>query len=203
MSARSTIDVSELPDYAFGSRGSVWWGTLSIIAVETTVFVVAIASYFYLQGTEPEWPPPGTLPPNHFWGSINMIVMLLSVIPNSFVKKAAEKLEMTKVRLWMVIADLFAIVFCVVRIFEYRVLNVSWDSNAYGSVLWVVLSLHTLHLVTDLVDSLVLTALMFTEHGSQGKRFVDVAENAMYWYFVVGAWIPIYLVVYWVPRWLR
>ena len=40
---------------------------------------------------------------------------------------------------------------------------------------------------------------MFTRHG-RGKRFVDVSENAFYWYFVVLAWLPIYAVVYLVPR---
>ena len=31
-------------------------------------------------------------------------------------------------------------------------------------------------------------------------RFVDVEENAVYWYFVVLAWLPIYGVIYWAPR---
>ena len=34
----------------------------------------------------------------------------------------------------------------------------------------------------------------------EGKRFVDVSENAMYWYFVVGSWLPIYAVIYWGAR---
>ena len=32
------------------------------------------------------------------------------------------------------------------------------------------------------------------------QRFVDVEENAVYWYFVVLAWLPIYGVIYWAPR---
>ena len=32
------------------------------------------------------------------------------------------------------------------------------------------------------------------------KRFVDVEENAVYWYFVVIAWLPIWGVIYWAPR---
>jgi cytochrome c oxidase subunit III len=99
-----------------------------------------------------------------------------------------------------VIADLFAIGFVVVRVFEYTTLHVSWDSNAYGSIVWTLLSLHTVHLVTDLADSLVLTAMMYTRHGHELKRFIDVSENAFYWYFVVFAWIPIYAVLYWAPR---
>jgi cytochrome c oxidase subunit 3 len=29
---------------------------------------------------------------------------------------------------------------------------------------------------------------------------VDVSENAFYWYFVIAAWVPIYVVLYLVPR---
>jgi cytochrome c oxidase subunit I+III len=29
---------------------------------------------------------------------------------------------------------------------------------------------------------------------------VDVEDNAVYWYFVVAAWLPIYGVIYWAPR---
>jgi cytochrome c oxidase subunit I+III len=36
----------------------------------------------------------------------------------------------------------------------------------------------------------------------EGKTYMDVSENAEYWYFVVAAWIPIYLVLYFAPRWL-
>jgi cytochrome c oxidase subunit I+III len=28
---------------------------------------------------------------------------------------------------------------------------------------------------------------------------VDVSENALYWYFVVGSWLPIYAVIYLAP----
>jgi len=87
----------------------------------------------------------------------------------------------------------------VVRAFEYSALNVRWDTNAYGSVVWLLLSLHTLHVVTDLFDSVVLGALAFTGPW-EGRRFVDVAENAMYWYFVVLAWLPLYAVIYLAPR---
>ena len=89
--------------------------------------------------------------------------------------------------------------FNIVRVFEFAHLNVMWDHDAYGSIVWLLLGLHTTHIVTDFLDSGVLTALMFTgpieEH-----RFVDVEENAVYWYFVVLAWLPIYGVIYWAPR---
>jgi heme/copper-type cytochrome/quinol oxidase subunit 3 len=66
-------------------------------------------------------------------------------------------------------------------------------------MVWVLLGLHTAHLLTDLGDTLVLTALMFTRH-AKGKRFSDVEDNAFYWNFVVLSWLPIYALLYWAPR---
>jgi len=49
----------------------------------------------------------------------------------------------------------------------------------------------------------VLTVLFFRPGLVEGKRFTDASENAGYWNFVILAWIPIYLVIYWAPRWLH
>jgi heme/copper-type cytochrome/quinol oxidase subunit 3 len=197
---RRTIDVATLPDHAFGSRSIMWWSTMTIIGVEATVFAISIASYFYLQGNEETWPPPNVPLPELRWATLNLVIMLLSVVPNEIVKRASEAMDLRKVRRWIVVADLFALAFCAIRILEFRTLHVMWDSNAYGSVVWTLLGLHTVHLVTDLADSLVLTAVMFTKHGHHSRRFVDVSENCFYWYFVVLSWVPIYFVLYWVPR---
>jgi cytochrome c oxidase subunit III len=47
----------------------------------------------------------------------------------------------------------------------------------------------------------VLTTVMFTRHAKSGRRFSDVSDNAFYWYFVVATWLPLYVLIYWVPRW--
>ena len=100
----------------------------------------------------------------------------------------------------LVIMSVVGAVLVAIRVFEFGALNVRWDQNAYGSiVLAPARPAHDAHL-TDLGDTLVLTALMFTRHG-HGKRFSDVEDNAFYWYFVVASWLPIYVLIYWVPRW--
>jgi heme/copper-type cytochrome/quinol oxidase subunit 3 len=125
--------------------------------------------------------------------------MLASIVPNHYAKKAAERLDLRAVRLWMVVCMLVSVAFLGVRVLEFGALNTRWDSNAYGSVVWMLMALHTTHLVTDAYDSGVLTGLTFTGL-MEGKRYVDVSENAAYWYFVVLSWLPIYAVVYWGAR---
>jgi hypothetical protein len=46
----------------------------------------------------------------------------------------------------------------------------------------------------------VLAALMFTKYGKSGKRFSDVSDNAFYWDSVIVSWLPIYVLIHWVPR---
>ena len=57
----------------------------------------------------------------------------------------------------------------------------------------------SIHLLTDFIDTVVLTALMFTSRIS-GRRFADVSENALYWWFVVASWVVIYSTIYIAPR---
>ena len=133
------------------------------------------------------------------WGTVNTLVLLVSAVPNQLAKSAAEHVDLAKVRFWLVVCLGLGLVFNVVRVLEFLSLNCFWNTNAYGSIVWLLLGLHTVHIATDVADTGVLTILMFTGPIEE-KRFVDVAENAMYWYFVVFTWLPIYGVLYWAPR---
>jgi cytochrome c oxidase subunit III len=192
------IDVSQLPSFAFSHRSPMWWGTLGMMAIEGTVFALVVATYFYLRSHSQTWPITAP-PPDLLWGTLNTAIMLASAIPNHLAKKAGERYDVAGVRLWIVVGLVFGAAFIAVRVMEFAALNVRWDSNAYGSVVWTLLGLHTAHMVTDWLDTLVLGVLFFTGP-LEGKRFVDVSENSMYWYFVVWTWIPIYLVIYWGAR---
>ena len=48
--------------------------------------------------------------------------------------------------------------------------------------------------------AIVLAALFFAPGPREGRRHVDVSENSLYWYFVVWSWLPIYAVIYIMPR---
>jgi cytochrome c oxidase subunit III len=192
------LDVSGLAPGAFGHRTLLWWGTMGLIVIEGTMFVLAVAVYFYLRLRNSTWPP-NLPPPDLLWGTLNTLVLLLSAVPNQLARRAAERIDLSGVRLWLLVCLVFGVCFNTIRVFEFMTLNCSWNTNAYGSIVWMLLGLHTVHIATDVVDTGVLTVLMFTGPVEE-KRFVDVAENSMYWYFVVLTWLPIYGVLYWAPR---
>lgn len=172
---------------------------MGMIVIEGTVFAIALVTYYYLRGLSDAWPP-SSAPPDLLYGTLNTIILIVSGIPNHFAARAAEREDLPSVRLWMVLCLVMAVAFQAVRALEYMTLNTHWTQNAYGSIVFALLVLHTVHLVTDYIDTIVLTVLMFTGP-LDGRRFVDVAENAGYWWFVIGAWLPIYFTLYLVPRW--
>ncbi len=196
-----TLDVSMLPPGGFGHRSLMWWGTLGLVLIEGTAFALAIAAYFYLRERNTYWPPQNIAPPDLLWGTLNLVLLLASAVPNELAKKAAEKVDLRAVRLWLVVCLAFGLAFNAIRVFEFLHLNVTFSNDAYGSIVWMLLGLHTVHIATDVADTSVLTALMFIGPVEE-KRFVDVEENAVYWYFVVLTWLPIYGVIYWAPRML-
>jgi cytochrome c oxidase subunit I+III len=195
---RRELNVANLPNVVFGHRTILWLATLGLILIEGTVFAIFVASYFYLRTRASEWPP-GFMPPQLLCGILITAVFIISALPNQFTKKAAESGDLRKVQIGLAIMTAVGIVALGLRVFEFRALNASWDGNAYGSLVWTLLGLHTVHLLTDWYDTVVLTALMFTNR-VEGKRFMDTSENADYWWFVVFTWLPIWGVLYFAPR---
>jgi cytochrome c oxidase subunit III len=195
---RPVQDVSALPTYAFGSRMTMWWGTLGFCILEGTGFALAVGAYLYLAFINPQWPLSAP-PPDLLWSGLLTLIIVASVWPNLWTLRAAKAEDLRRVRIGLVIMSLVGVVLVGIRVMEFTGLRIRWDQNAYGSIVWMLLGLHTTHIVTDVADTIVVTVLMFTRHG-EGKRFSDVEDNAFYWNFVVGAWLPIYLLLYWSPR---
>jgi cytochrome c oxidase subunit 3 len=196
---RFAVDLARLPLHGLGRASVTWWGTMAFMLIEGTGFALVIAVYLYLASLNVTWPIDAP-PPDLFPGTLVTVILVASIVPNYLVSRWAAQQDLSKVRIGMVVMSLFGILPLIVRGFEFPALRVSWDTNAYGSVVWTLLGLHTTHILTDLVDTIVLAALMFTRHGQNLRRFGDVQDNAVYWNFVVLAWLPIYGCIYWVPR---
>ena len=197
---RFTEDVAELPTHKFGPSSLTWWGIIGYMVVEGGFFALAFAAYFFLMGHEQGWPPEGWAPPDLLAGTLFTIIILLSEIPNTMIKRAAHASDVPAVRRLMPIIVAAGAALLIIRGFEFNSLNVRWNDNAYGSIIWALLLLHTIHILTDWGDTIVLWALMMTPVGYEGRRLVDTDENSLYWRYVWLLWIPIYLMIYWVPR---
>jgi cytochrome c oxidase subunit 3 len=167
--------------------------------IEGTGFALSIVIYLYLMSLSSRWPLEAA-PPDLPAGTGLTILLLASVFPNMLLARWARDEDLRKVRLGLIVMSVLGIAPLILRAFEFPAMHIKWDQNAYGSIVWVMLGLHTTHILTDLVETLVLTCLMFSRHADHPRRYGDVSDNAMYWNFVVVTWLPMYACLYWVPR---
>ena len=198
MTPRIVGDIAGLPASGFRSHSLWGWAAMAFMLMEGTAFALAGGAYIYLMSGAARWPLEGP-PPDLFWGTLMTVLLLASLVPTYALSRAARRRDLGPTRRWAVIVFLLNAAALVIRAFEFPHLNVRWDQDGYGSITWAMMALHTTHLVTDFVDTLFVTLLLFT-HTVDSERYSDVDDDAVYWAFVVLTWVPIYLLVYWAPR---
>lgn len=199
---RKVLDVSQLPDLAFAPNDIMWWGTLSFMVIEGFTLVLSAAAYLYLTENVQSWPPPGTPRPSLGAPTLNMLLMLGSLVLVSRVQRAARTFRLARVKAGLAVLTLLNAAFVGLRCWELlRSVNVRWDTNAYGSAQWLVLAMHGTLLLVEFVE-IGGMALMYWAGRAEEKHFSDVYDVCFYWQFMVLAWVPLYVLCYWLPRWI-
>jgi heme/copper-type cytochrome/quinol oxidase subunit 3 len=61
------------------------------------------------------------------------------------------------------------------------------------------LGMHVIHLLASTIENIIIAVLML-RGPVERKHFVDTNVNALYWYFVVLVWLPVYAIIYFAPR---
>lgn len=206
MSTRAVIDVSELPHHEFDTYDPVWWGNNLLLAIETSMFAILIATYFYLRQNFTLWPPPvaqltATLRPlpELGYGTAITILLLLGCIPMVFSDLAARRGNRDRAKLGLLICAIVGFVALVLRGFEFSAVYFRWDSNAYGSIVWFMLGMHMLHLMILTTETVLLVIWLFRREFDMKHR-VDIVTIGVYWYWVVAIWVLLYAIIYFTPR---
>ena len=196
---RASIDVSQLPTVTFGPRSLMWWGTLGFATIEGWTVILLLGSYLYLRQNFGAWPPLRTPYPSLLIPTINLALMLISIVPTYITARAAQRLDESAVKRWLLISCIVITPIVVLRWWELTALGTRWDTNAYGSAAWTIVGYHASLLLLDVLDTIGLTLFYHTRQ-MPVKTFSDTSDNSFYWYFTVGIWIPIYFIVYVGPR---
>lgn len=194
MTRRPVIDVANLPSVSMTSREPLWWGVAGLIAIESTMFALLFASYYYLRGSAVEWPPPGSRLPFAL-GTANLLVLLLSAGTMHLVNREALHHRLRPARRWLVVTTVLSLAALALRSFELHSMSFKWNEHAYGSVVWLTMGLHLFHLLASNGENLLFLGVLF-KGPVEEKHMLDLRLNGMYWYFIVASWVPFYGVFY-------
>jgi heme/copper-type cytochrome/quinol oxidase subunit 3 len=209
VTSRPIIDVSKLPSSAMDHRSPIWWGNALLLCIETSMFMIVITSYFYFRRNFAQWPPPkiDQIPvlyhpvPKLLLPTIDLLLLLISIVPMVIAERACLKMDERKVKLGAGLALLIGIAVITIRFFEFDSLIFRWNDNVYGSITWTILGLHLMHMFILCIED----ALMFIwilVKGLDDKHARDIRVTAVYWYWVVAVWVVLYIVLFWSPRFI-
>jgi cytochrome c oxidase subunit III len=195
MNVRHALDVSHMQEGATGPRAPLWWGTMGLVVIESTVFALLIASYFYLRMRYTEWPPADAGAPDLLLPGIQMLLLLASVYPQYRIDAASEAGDRPLLQKLLIAATVFGVAACVLRIWDFRALNCDWQEHSYGSIVWALVFAHSIHLAASTVETGLMAAFL-KDVPLDEKHRLDLNVNAVYWFFVVAAWAVIFAVIW-------
>ena len=187
LSQRGVLNVGKLPRHATGMRTPLWWGTVLLIAIESTCFAVLFNSYLYVRNNFQEWPPDARLT---LWpGLLTTLALLLTLPPTFLYRRAACAERFRPMRTWLLVATALSFLSIALRVWEFRAVPFPWTGSAYASVVWTSLGMHTFEIVTGAVESVFMCAILFRSR-IELKTFADVEASALFWFFSVLVWVP-------------
>lgn len=175
------------------------WGMWLFIATELMLFVMLFFSYIYLGASQPEWPPGKD--PSIRYPLILLGILLLSSVTLHIGERGIKRGSTMRLKAGLIATLVLAAVFLFVQRFEYvsHLRDVTPATNAYGSILFTILSFHLAHLVVGMAMLLHVLARAFAGHFSEEKHLA-VQNSALYWHFVDAIWIVIVMLLYVSPH---
>jgi cytochrome c oxidase subunit III len=200
VSRSRVIRKEELPDLVSGRQAPVWWGMIVLIAIESTVFATFFAGYFYLRFNSPEWPPPGTQQPGLLGPLLNTGVLFASAAAVFWASTGMARGDLRRLKVGLGIGVALEIVFLGVKLILAAGYEFTWTDHAYGSIFLVIDRLHTVHVVAAILMGVIVLILAMRGYFTTERRLGVQAVN-LYWQFVTVVWVPVFFVLYFVPRW--
>lgn len=177
-----------------GSRSLGWWGLVVLIASEATLFGLLLFVNFYLRVNADRWPLGDFDDPELALSSIRTVILLGSSIPAMLADRAARRGDQHRFRLHVGITFAMAAIFLAGHVQEYLVMlpELSWNTNAYGSVFYTVTGLHALHLVFGMAVLIYLYVQSWRGRFDGRLDRPSVTCGILYWHFVDVVWIAVY-----------
>jgi cytochrome c oxidase subunit 3 len=194
-----SVDATDLSRFHGGTDAPVWWGIVGLILIEMSVVAAFVISYFYLVMVNPSWPPTGHPASELLWPTASMMLLLVSCVTMYLAGKSVNQDRITAFVCYTWASVALASVVLVIRWQQFQTFDFSWNDHVYGSLVWTISGFHFLHVVSAATGTSVV-ALLGMLNFFNSKQRIGVVVDTLYWNFVALAWIPFYLILYWVPR---
>lgn len=171
-------------------------GLLLFLSTEVMFFAGLLSAYWVLRAQLPVWPPVGQ--PRFPVGvtGVNTLVLLASAVTFFQAERSLQHNSKRPWVAWLVVTIAGGCLFLVVQGYEWaRLLHFGLTTvrNIYGSLFYVVVGMHAVHVLTALI---VVTVVLSRSGNYTSAHHTGVTLGRIYWTFVVLVWPVIYLTLY-------
>ena len=169
-------------------------GMLIFVIVETMLFAGLISAFTIIRSSAMVWPPPNQprLPIEET--ALNTAALLVSGVFLSLARRSFGR-DRVRTQRSLLLSMLLGAFFVIFQGVEWVALireGLTLSSSNFGSFFYLIVGMHALHAVAAL--GLLAYAWIRLTRGWLASSQLAAAE--VFWYFVVGLWPILYLVVY-------
>jgi cytochrome c oxidase subunit III len=168
-------------------------GVVVWLASELMFFAGLFGAYFTLRGINDPWPPSGV----HLetvTTSLATVVLLSSSGAMHLAVVAAKRGDRRASIRWLGLTALMGAIFLCNLAFEYAEADFTIDSNAYGSIFFLMTGFHGLHVVGGIVFMGAVAVAIAGRSRAPAHETVEVC--GYYWHFVDAVWVAMFATIY-------
>lgn len=186
------------PAWTLPDRGRV--GIAGLIVAESAVFAIFVAAYVFYLGKSLSGPTPGEVL------DLPVVASVLLWSSSVTIHLAVRALRAGRVRpftWWWLATVVLGALFLAGTASEWHRLiyqdGLTIRTNLFGTTFYSLVGLHASHVVVGLI--LLAAVLAFAVRGQVNASHAGRAETlSLYWHFVDGVWVVVFVVVYVVGR---
>jgi cytochrome c oxidase subunit 3 len=195
MQTTSTIPFSAQGEpWVLPHRGIV--GMACLIMAESAIFIIFVVAYIYYIGKSLSGPTPAQVLELPIPGTI---CLLSSSVTVHFAVSGLRKNNVRSCTMWLAGTVLLGAFFLMSTAREWYHLihdfGLTIRTNLFGTTFYSLVGLHATHVVIGLIMLTIALALLMSGHVSE-KHAERLEVLSLYWHFVDGVWVVVFLVVY-------
>lgn len=137
------------------------------------------------------WPPAGTKLDTIQAGVFTFLLVMSSVTMQRAVY-LVEWRRRKEARRWIVYTLILGSMFLANQFYEWTHMTTRWNTNAYGSLFYIMTGLHGLHVFLGLVAMIFLLGRMKGDGGGDPGELSVVQGVSYYWHFVDIVWVGLF-----------
>lgn len=178
------------------------WGTIAFLVSEGAFFGTLIVAYITFLNRDTTGPTPAEVL------SLALVAVTTTcLLSSSFTIHAAEKAlkrgSMGGFKFWWAATITLGVAFLAGTAYEWTGLirddGLTISTNLFGTTFYTLVGFHAFHVTAGVIVMLTILGLALRNKVT-ARQEAAVAPVALYWHFVDGVWIVVFLVVYIIGR---